>query len=60
MHENLSTIPNWLCNLWIEHMYSLEFELHDIHVYTKIDLDALLYNQCNTLEITIKFSIHTN
>ena len=33
-----------LCTLWIEHMCSLEFELHD--VYTKIDLDAQLYNQC--------------
>ena len=27
-----------------EHMCSLEYELHDI--YTKIGLDALLYNQC--------------
>ena len=25
-------------------MCRLEFELHDI--YTKIDIDALLYNQC--------------
>ena len=38
------TLPNWLCNLWKEHMCSLEFELQDI--YTKIDLDAKLYNQC--------------
>ena len=42
--KKLSTLPNWLCNLWIEHRCSLEFELHDI--YTKIDLDVQLYNQC--------------
>ena len=47
MHEKLSTVLNWVCNLWIEHMYNLEFELQDI--YTKIDLDALLYNQCKPI-----------
>ena len=28
----------------MEHMCSLEFELHDIYMYTKIDLDTQLYN----------------
>ena len=44
-----SNLPNWLRNLWIEQ--SLEMELHDI--YTKIDLDAQLYNQC-------KHKVNTN
>ena len=38
------------------HMCSLEMELHEI--YTKIDLDAQLYNLCNTLVSTNKISKH--
>ena len=44
VNKKLSTLPDWLCNLWIEHMCSLRFELHDI--YTKIDIDSLFYTQC--------------
>ena len=47
VNKKLSTLPNWLYNLWIEYMCPQEMGLHNI--YTKIDLDAQLYNQCNQM-----------